>query len=515
MRFTRNWWSPLALGLIPAFVLSLLLFGFFRRTLFHFVPVWSDEVIYWLSSNTFATAGFSGGYFVIDEKISPIAAIHFGVHGPFFPVVYGWLAQFLGGWHPYSTPLYHLMFFSSAIFTYSLALRPNRTQTLLIAFLLATFWPFLLVGPTAMQEGYHLSFAVLLAAGFLQLLEHSPKSRGLRFAVFFALLLAALPRPLWSILFLPWMLFSLRPKSLKQFTAATVGASLLIGFVFLVFRRAVSPFPGSFFFIKALSLQSGLSEFIKYALNNLRNCVVRSTVVELTLRAEMLVVVVCCLWQLVRGWRGRGKIEEALLFHVYNLGGAFFCTVFLAIVGSFGDYRVWAPHLLLTLLVLIGTNRRAAYLTVGVALAINLAALPNFLHLFKEYRGANYATYHVENIANFRQSTAPYLNFRSDQSAWCNTVLSFNPPFVSYELVALPPGFGLSAVFDWRNVRLPVKSGYVLADWNKYAVSSLERDSSGTENIVVHFEPGGYLKLKPLATTTMGTLYKNLEAPCN
>src|SRR5207244_265238 len=146
-------------------VISTLIKIFFDRSILDLIPIWWDEVLYWIEINSFVNVGFQGGFTSVNEWGAPAAFLHFGAHGPAYPILYGFLAT-LFGWRNYSAPIFHLALIGIAASTWIAACRPRLIQLISAAFIIATFYPLLLYAPSTMQEGLHFALAIAFASCF-------------------------------------------------------------------------------------------------------------------------------------------------------------------------------------------------------------------------------------------------------------------------------------------------------------------------------------------------------------
>ena len=53
------------------------------------MPIYSDEVAYWLQGRAWYAAKLGAGYFSLNERIAPLSWSHYGSHGVFVAMVYG------------------------------------------------------------------------------------------------------------------------------------------------------------------------------------------------------------------------------------------------------------------------------------------------------------------------------------------------------------------------------------------------------------------------------------------
>jgi hypothetical protein len=208
--------------------------------------------------------------------------------------------------------------------------------------------------------------------------------------------------------------------------------------------------------------------------------------------------------QILRRLRGRMprpvkspviNVREAL-FHALNLGMVFVVVLTFYVFGSYGhDFRLFAPHRLITTLLLIAFKR---WKIIVIIIALNIVVLPSFLDSY-------YTSWHTQFLLDRPQIRAFFDEIRDvipynpdAKSAWCNTVLlSINvensgfPP----EMLVFPFGLGVSFYIHPEEVAQPAKSGYLLLKDDQVA------DFSGTH-------------LTPIKETRIGTFYKNEDAGC-
>src|SRR3972149_3943307 len=184
-KFDQRTWLVIAV-LLPSVIAFLLPLLFFGKTIFAFVPNSSDEIIYWREINTFVDYGFGGGQYSTNEEPAQFAGTPFGSHGPAFAILYGSLGK-LFGWGENSAIFIHLLLVPIVLLITAKIVKLNSKQLLVLALLLATWWPLQLYIPSNMQEVLHMSMAILLAALFYKFLTE--KKNKLRIAVFIVALL--------------------------------------------------------------------------------------------------------------------------------------------------------------------------------------------------------------------------------------------------------------------------------------------------------------------------------------
>lgn len=90
--------ARLLVSFLPALLVISILHFRYGTNIYEHVPVWNDEVGYWHQAATFAAVGFQGGYYSYNENTARATWTRFGVHGPWYPMLYGTLGRLLGGW---------------------------------------------------------------------------------------------------------------------------------------------------------------------------------------------------------------------------------------------------------------------------------------------------------------------------------------------------------------------------------------------------------------------------------
>jgi hypothetical protein len=501
---------------IPAIITSLLPYCIFNATLFDFIPgSVNDEIHYWHETLTFSQVGFRGGYYTLNELAAPFRFSHFGPHGPMFPMLYGTIGYFVG-WYPYSAPIYNLVLVTIALCIFVCITKPDKKQLVAIGIFLATFWPLLLFLSTNMQEGLHFTIAIVLAGMFHSALLHDGKtSIVFKLAFLVILIFASLIRPSWSLLLVPLFVLNLKNKSGPKMLLAFVMAIVLSAGIFFIFNYLVAPYPNpvAFFFLKVLSFQSDAASFAKYVQTNLTKLVSfygpNLHVLEVQQRYQLLFLlgvfsIVGGLALFKRGDREERKADITqtkweVLFHFYNLGSILTATVLFYLFGNWGDYRVFAAHLLITMLLLIVSRQRFWLWLVGVIILSNVWRTPDFLDDFRGIRLPNFV-YDQQSIAAFHKGVK-YLVYDEDQDPWCNTLLSTAHNFYSYEFITVPAGIGISTVFDPTQLEFPLKSKYLLIRHDMVQDPRYQRFSDE-------------LNIERLSYTAFGDIYLNLDAKC-
>jgi hypothetical protein len=202
--------------------------------------------------------------------------------------------------------------------------------------------------------------------------------------------------------------------------------------------------------------------------------------------AQLTTLVLAMLYLVIR--------YRQMAFHLYNLVTIFVAAIVLYLPG--GYYRLLAPHILLTLLLLIASKR---YALVGVVVLIGLLATGTFLNDY--YRNWNRA-FKINQPRFIDPAREPFATHLAYQPAaadpWCNTVL-VPLKFLDHRVTIIPAGIGVSwfaSGATLKSMPRPLKSLYLLLD-GLYAEA---RDT---------------LAVDLLVRTNLGTIYRNREALCS
>jgi len=510
--FVRDKVWTAALAALPAVETSILLYGFFRRTLLDHIPgVINDAIDYWLEAQAFAHAGLRGGYFTIDERPAPASLSHFGSHGPLFPMLHGMLGRLLG-WHPWSIPMFHAAFVTAALLFFARRIPLDGGGRILTALGVATFWPLLLFLPTSLQEGLHLAVAVFLAAALHPLLDGRAASGAMRAALLAALVAASLMRPSWGLL-LPavFVLLVGGASRRRQVLAAAAGIALAAAIV-ATFDYTAAPFGREeFFFVRVARRQEGASALVTRMATNASRFVEAGSALEVRSRFLLLALALASGFL---AWRVRPR--RPLAFHAYNLGSILIAAVLAYVFGPWADYRIFAAHLLLSTLLLASSRAAVARCLAAVVLLAQLACVGPFIEAFQGLRESY--RYDAARIEAFGAAARPAIRFGPGRDGWCNTLVSVNPPYFYPEMVALPPGIGVTMLFGSGEAPRPaLRSRYVLLDPDdarRWSLGPPTVTPAGPDHVRVTVGDWLALDLKPLGSTPVGRLYQNLDARC-
>jgi len=482
----RRFAAALLLALLPLAAAEGLARMRLGGSLARSLPYVSDEVAYWSQVATFAAAGFDGGYATIDERPARAAFTHFGPNGPVFSMMYGAPAR-LTGWGYRTAPIYGAIAWVVAAVIWVLAARPAPLQA---ALLLATFWPVVLAAPNTMQEPLHLAVGCVLAALLPTLVGFAPAHRvwwRWLAAALAVSIVASLVRPVWGIAAIGAGWQMARSRGARWGGWGLVAGAALCAVAYVSFSALASPYPSA---VGGLGLltgnPSGSAVLLARAVRDGAAVWLTGDAepLERAFRFEVLAVTALCAWS---AWRDSDAAAR-------RIAAAMSLTLALVIVGnlalrntgSWQDYRTATPVLLMAVL----TASAARFRWTWAVVAANLALAPVAVATFDDFHAERFATDREPRIAQFAAAVDGVIRFDPALGGWGNTVLvsvdRYDTP-----LMGLPRGIAVSAVFDWTDVALPVRSRYLLL----------------TDAEVQRLTPR--VPLRKLRDTPLGELYEN------
>jgi MFS family permease len=465
----------------------------------------SDSLYYWHQAESFAAYGLGSGYYTVDEQPASASISPFYTWGMFVPAFYRSIGAMFG-WYPASIPIINLALLTLALAAFILLLRPNTAQLLLVAAFVITSNAFHIQYASSMTTVLHLAAGVALSIFVIIILSpHRSGTHGRALIAFVVLLtIALLLLPTWGTLFVFVGAYIGRKSWRRLVLGAVIGGLLFVLLTFMV-QTTGAPFPNTLSSIMETlprSLSDAWALLLANIERNLRDTL-RGTIVEVVTRLQVLLLALAALgaW----AWSGRQRTSTdldatpmtlwELAFHAINLGSIYLLMFTLYEQSAGRDYRLFAPRLLLSALVLVGMKR---YRTASVLLLTMAAALP-----FALYDAGAWAEAHISRDANAyyhdqQAQFATVLPYDTDAvSRWCNTVL------MSFDYVATRPavpmaitaGVGLSWMTSPK-FEAPARSRYLLLtddDYQAYADRA---------------------NLTPLLSVPDGALYLNTAAAC-
>ena len=470
--------------LLPALSLTGMASVYLGQRLADFHPEMSDAIMYWHQIKTFVAVGFSGGYYTVGEEAAAASFTHFYAWGPWYIALYGLIGKVVG-WNLWSPMLFDVAAVTLALLGGLLLMRPNVERLVLVLLVLLTYWPLHLYLPRAMQEPFHYAVAILLAGIFYRILvyEGAVPHRFLG-AALIVILGAALVRPTWILLVLPLVTIVVEKRPQARATRGSrfhrvfrywplLPACAVVAGIFLQFLYVAAPHPSR--------VASDVQLLLRAPVDGLQRLLAVTTAQGMTylwpdaeypvwtlLRYQALGIV---LWMTVLAFRRHGhdagqaapgtppwsRAERRT--HILNLSLIILLLLMLYNTGGGRDYRVVAPHLLLSLLLLAACGRTRV---VAVMVLTGLLLTPSFLTHYQDLALGQF-TDERARIDAFAAQTAGTLVYQAQGDPWCNTILL--PERIAFlpESLAIPAGIGISFYFD-NTSRSELKSRYVMVD---------------------------------------------------
>ncbi len=483
----------LLIAAIPSLVSIVLVSS--RANFLSFSPTWSDEVFYWHQILTFKVAGFQGGYYTINEAGAAATFTHFYTYGPWFVMIYGTLARFVG-WERITFILFNMIFVSGALVVFCTVVQLKSRQLILLGVALGTFWCLVAFLLTAMQESFQQALAIAIATVFYVAFSCREKISWKWYASgSIILILAALLRISWAILLFPFLWLTTRPRLIWRLGSLALGVLMLV-MIYALTQYTGSPGNNSIASIIdkfSVSFGDGWLSFVDYFTHNLNRFVDTGKQPLDLLQTAQVVVFMGGMLLVVIPQTVRKQSSHEAMFHIYNLGVTILVACAFYIIATWGDYRVIGIHLMVSLLLLIAFKR---YLPIVLFIVTNLLFITVFYGYFQTEILPKYQVdiAAINALHNQLESVAPYQP--DPKNAWCNTVI-FQVETFDTLLTAVPAGMGLSF---FKDANVPgYRSQYVLINQHIYDI--IQRKSNPP-------------KLEPILTTSIGILYRNHSSNC-
>ncbi len=482
-----------ALVLAPGAVASAALAAGLRASLADCLPFWNDEVHYWNEIAAFRVAGFGGGYCVPNARPAAAAWTPFGCHGPGFPVAYGLPARVFG-WHPGSGPLFNVAVLLLGSLAWLALARPSPPRLAAAVLLIGTFWPLAFYLPWTMQESLHAAFAFVLAGLATCALEGR---RGARWFVPVACL-ASLVRLSWALVLVPWSAVAFAGLPAGRRAGGWMAVLLFVAALTVIWALVCAPIDSPpTMLLRDARVSPTLALNALYARCHQQLAAVLSPDAEplqIWLRAEVAGVLLAAA---VGAFAGGPRARPAHRFAALNLAVLLPPLVAFYFVHSWADFRLLAPHLLLSLLVLLSAGARRIVLSASLAQACAAGA---FVAAFTTFQADRLHQASPDRVEAMRAALAGRVDFEPGAPRWYNTVLCTEKE-LACPAVGIPAGIGLSYMVTGHGYRIPPgrmrpPAAFILVPTRFGEL--LRREGS---------------HLEPIAQTPLGTLYRNLDAP--
>jgi hypothetical protein len=447
-------------------------------SLTHYLPsVDNDEIAYFLQIKTFAFLGFNGGYFSVNDRV-PTSHVHFGPHGPAFIAVYGLIARLIG-WHNYSPYVVNLLFLVVAGCLLMWALREEAAKRTACALFVLLHGHVVLFLPSMMQESFHISLAVFIAA--MWKLARDRRSLRWDVALVGVVLFATLTRFSWGFI-LPIVLFSvLRRRVRTRIDSWTADLVLAIGCAFAgavatdsVFRLWV--FWGAPAADRSAAQFPAIGPLVTTAVENLRKWFLPGIDIfaayPLYFRMSVTVFMIIFCWTAVRARSARNR--EAATYSMFLLAVPFVLQLTFYVVDGYREFRVLAGfHTLAALFFLSAVegdpDATFGFKRFGAPAIMSALAILFAVNIALTYRAARSAYGRnwprVEAVAFDEGGKRAFatmsarMALNDEDTAYCKTVYVPSPVYYDPRIINMPYGFGVSVVEPQAAAALPLLRG--------------------------------------------------------
>ncbi len=324
---------------------------------------------------------------------------------------------------------------------------------------------------------------------------------------------AAQIRVTWCWVAVPLLWVAFRPSGWKAWFGVGAAAGILVAALYGEAIWLYAPFPNFMHDVLVRAASSPTSAAVLVVRHTLKSvghylAPTRDNLVQVGLRYQTLLIGGAALYHVLARRQRQRKMhsvdnaaptstQAAMPTNDASTADLAFGFVFLnllCIVGfvtafydvfDWRDYRVVAPHLLLSLLVLAGVGARqwfAGYAAVAVLVGL---LVPAQFARFHERR----VTIDRDEIAAFSREIGDIVTRQDGVTGWDNTVLMDIDRLGSPLVMGLPPGIGAAPIYEHDVGNFPARSKYVLL----------------TPQDAVRFSAPS--SLHKIATTRLGDLY--------
>lgn len=427
-------------------------------------PVWMDELCFWRTLYSWDEVGMATGYYGMHEQIAPIGTMGTSGIGPL--LLYGWFVKLFGLSHS-TIMLANAAWCSLAAAVFCVLRKPRFSVSLLMSGIMMGYAPIVLYAVTSMTQWFNYAL-VLFYITFLLAYQERRKVWLLMLCVL-TIVLGALYRPMYCLLFLPLMLLFCRYQlNLRMISFSVFAIIVSLGCCYLAMQTA-APYASGFLyhFLRADSLATAWRMLLSHTKSNLIDYFIRDPYSPMQ---DAFRYLYCCLTGLclVSSFIRTDKNENGKLCLRAGFRGPIM-SCFLLLVAAFGftmmfyeandwaDLRQLAPYLWLVSAFLIARHRRV------IPLATLAGCAASLVLLIAQPEGMFVDADRFTVPANDEKLTAIVETIRYDETAedaFDNTVRT---DLYHYELMQkLDPAIGMQ--YGWLTTDTVERSRWVLTD---------------------------------------------------
>jgi hypothetical protein len=455
-----------------------------------------DQYIYWHEMATYAHSGFNGGYYGVNELISPLKG--FGPHGVGIITIYGIMYRLMPWFGFAAIPVFNLILLTAALAAYIWIMRPKLGESLAVTLAITLHPMVFLYLPTSFQEGFHYAAAVLLAMVFIRLIEKrdEPDMSAFRLMAGLFLLMLCFVRYTWALCFLPYFYIILSKKRWRLPLAFVMTVVVSLGIVkfFNLFVPAWYTSLNSGLNPTGTLLTDKIGFVLKQALSNIHTLLnfADNKAATAVLAGILFFLLLAALVTFRSSSWKRGQVSSGsviLLLVAGNIAGLM--GIFILTWTGSGSHLVRllsANYILCFIVTFHFFPRRMFHLLV----AYNAALFPLYMGIFQVYHLPGYINDEPRfTIQTFAKQVGPYLEASSVSSPWDKTIF-VDVPERGLAYLGIPAGFGIQTGVGKTN-DAPRFSRFAL-------LSTPPTDTDGR-------------RWAPIQATDIGTLYINSPSP--
>lgn len=463
-----------ALFILSPFLLLAILSLVAGHSVLDAYPVWEDELCFWRTLYSWDQVGMNTGYYGMHEQIAPIGTMGISGIGPL--LLYGWFVKLFGLSHN-TIMLANAAWCSLAAAAFCALRKPRFSVSLLMTGIMLAYAPIVLYAYTSMTQWFNYAL-VLFYITFLLGYQERRKVWLLGLCVL-TIILGALYRPMYCLLFLPLLLLFCRYRfnwRMLGFGAFALAISALCCYLSM---QTAAPHASGFVYhlLRAENLHMAWRMLLSHTKSNLIDYFIRARGSFMQDAFRILycsVTVLCLVSAFVRTDRNaegklclrtgyRGSIMSCFLL----LAAAFGCNMLFCEANDWADLRQLAPYLWLVSAYLIARHRRVIPLATLAGCAVSLVLL---IHQ-PEAVFVDDARFVVPQASEHLAAVTETIRFNEEaEDPFENTV---RLDVYSYELLKqLDPALGLQ--YGWFTSDTVGKSHWVLTDKLKTPITGYE-----------------------------------------
>lgn len=463
-----------ALFILSPFLLLAVLSLAVGHSVLDAYPVWSDELCFWRTLYSWDEAGMATGYYGMHEQIAPIGTM--GTYGIGPLLLYGWFVKLFGLSHN-TILLSNALWCSLAAAVFCLLRKPRFSVSLLMSGIMMAYAPIILYAYTSMTQVFNYAL-VLFYITFLLGYQERRKVWLLVLCVL-TIVLGALYRPMYCLLFLPLMLLFCRYRFNLRMVSFAIPALIICFLCCYLAMQTAAPHASGFLYhlFRADDLTTAWHMLLSHTKSNLIDYFIRATGSPMQDAFRYLycgITVLCLISAFIRTDKDengrlclrtgyRGPIMSCFLL----LMAAFGFTMLFYEANDWADLRQLAPYLWLVSAYLIARHRRVIPLATLAGCAVSLALLiaqPEGVftdtNRFAVPEASEHLTAVVETIVYDEDAEDPFDN-------------TVRVDVYGYELLRqLDPRLGLQ--YGWFTTDTVEKSRWVLTDKLKAPITGYE-----------------------------------------